>query len=305
MGRRLLCVIHNPRAGDASPTAPSLLAMLSEAGYQTRYQTRKDAWQEALQEPMDLAVVVGGDGTVGPVAKALAGRSLPFTVLPVGTANNIAKTFGIAGDARDVVARWATTRPQLLDTWTVTAGDSTAVFVESMGAGPLVPPMRHSERQHPPTFILGGAIDRARHAFRTAVMAAPSAHWSIEADGSDLSGDYIGLEAMNIRSVGPNLLLSPAADPGDGAIDLVLFREIDREQLAAVANVLSPGRFELETHRCADVRLIPPPDVTIHVDGELWPARDRREGVELRVRQAARSRIVAPDGSPNVSAEPR
>lgn len=297
MDRERLCVVHNPRAGDASPAPRSLLAMLSDAGYQPRYRSSGGAWQEALQEPTDLVVAVGGDGTVGPVALALAGRPLPFAVLPVGTANNIAKTFGIAGDAREVVAAWASTRPRAFDTWSVTAGDSSAVFVESMGAGPLVSPIAHSERHGPPTFILGGAIDRALHAFRASVAAAPVAHWSIAVDGSDLSGDYIGLEAMNIRSVGPNLPLAPDADPGDAAIDLVVIREADRErlreQLRTVSSALSPGRFELETHRCADLRLIPPPDVTVHLDSTLWPAHDRPEGVELRVRPAARSWIVA------------
>lgn len=273
--------------------------MLSEAGYQTRYRTSWDGWHESLQAPSDLVVVVGGDGTVGPVARALGGHDVPFTILPVGTANNIAKTFGIAGDGRAAVAAWASTTPQPLDIWAVTAGEASARFVESMGAGPMVPPIAASAWHTPPTFVLGGALDRARHTFCIALAAAPVAHWTIEADGRDLSGEYLGLEAMNTRSVGPNLPFAPEADPGDGAIDLVLIRESDRgrlhDRLRRAAVALSPCPLELPSYRCRELRLAPPPGITIHADSLVWPSEDR-PGTELHVRHVARSRIVAPAG---------
>src|SRR5205085_12446174 len=41
-------------------------------------------------------------------------------------------------------------------------------------------------------------------------------------DGTDYSGNYLLAEIMNIRSIGPNLFLSPDADPGDGLFEVVL-----------------------------------------------------------------------------------
>lgn len=298
-GHERVLVVHNPRAGDASPSARSLLAILSDAGYQARYRTSDDAWPEELEVPLDLVVVAGGDGTVGPVAMALGDQALPFTILPVGTANNIAKTFDITGDARDVVAAWALTEPRPFDIWTVTAGDRSTRFVESIGAGPLVPPIADSGGRAGQVLPLGGPIDRALHACRTALAAAPVERWHIEADGKDLSGDYIGFEAVNIRSVGPNLPLAPEADPGDGRLDLVLMRESDREplhaQLQAAATARPTGRFELPTYRCADVRVVPPSSATaLHIDGALWPAERGPHPDEIRVRQTAQALIVAP-----------
>jgi diacylglycerol kinase family enzyme len=48
-----------------------------------------------------------------------------------------------------------------------------------------------------------------------------------------VSEELLGLEAMNVRELGPNLPLAPDADPGDGLLDVVLVRSHDRDALAA------------------------------------------------------------------------
>ena len=58
----------------------------------------------ALDDPGDLAVVAGGDGTVAKVAIGVADTDTPTAaVLPLGTANNIGKALGVFGDIRDLV----------------------------------------------------------------------------------------------------------------------------------------------------------------------------------------------------------
>ena len=53
----------------------------------------------------------------------------------------------------------------------------------------------------------------------------------LEIDGVDHSGRYLMAEIMNINSIGPNLLLNPSADTGDGRFEIVLVRSSQREQL--------------------------------------------------------------------------
>ena len=40
------------------------------------------------------------------------------------------------------------------------------------------------------------------------------------------------VEVMNIRSIGPNMVLAPAADPGDGEFEIVLVPEAHKEKFA-------------------------------------------------------------------------
>jgi diacylglycerol kinase (ATP) len=293
--------VHNTDSGDASPPADLLLRILSEGGYHARYRTTDDAWSDVLQPPVEFVVAVGGDGTVGKVARALLGRELPFAILPVGTANNIAKTLGITGDAPSVVATWKRAQPRPFDIWNVVGpaadeGEQGLTFVESFGGGFLARSMAASSLLHPPTLILGGAIDRALYLLRKSVAEAPELAWEIELDGQDLSGRYIGVEVLNIRSVGPNLPLAPEADPGDGAVDLVLVRAADREaleqRLHSVATAQTPGPFQLPVRRGSHLRLSPPRDMLFHIDDDDWQPADEvraRPGIQLRIGHAGRA----------------
>src|SRR5207248_3312177 len=86
-----ITLIHNPGAGrQPAGDAAKLRKLLSDAGYELRYQSAKeDGWKRALKKPADLIVVAGGDGTVAKVTRRMVGRGVPIGVLPSGTANNI------------------------------------------------------------------------------------------------------------------------------------------------------------------------------------------------------------------------
>src|SRR5262245_14210951 len=93
-------LIYNPTAGDddARPTSGQLAALIREAGHQVRTQpTDEKGWSKALRKKAGLVAVAGGDGTVGKVARRLVDSGCPIAVLPMGTANNIARSLGIHG----------------------------------------------------------------------------------------------------------------------------------------------------------------------------------------------------------------
>jgi diacylglycerol kinase (ATP) len=55
----------------------------------------------AQGDRVDLVVLGGGDGTMNAAAEALLETQLPFGVLPLGTANDLARVLGIPGDPAD------------------------------------------------------------------------------------------------------------------------------------------------------------------------------------------------------------
>jgi len=62
---------------------------------------------------IDLVVAGGGDGTLNAVLQGLVGSNLPIGILPLGTANDLAKTLGVPTDleqACDVIAAGHTRR---------------------------------------------------------------------------------------------------------------------------------------------------------------------------------------------------
>src|SRR5688572_33374639 len=77
-------LVHNPGAGDESHSAKRILKRLTDAGHDaTLGLTGKRGISKALEDPGDLVVAAGGDGTIKKVALALAGRGIPLAILPI------------------------------------------------------------------------------------------------------------------------------------------------------------------------------------------------------------------------------
>ncbi|HEX8228842.1 MAG TPA: diacylglycerol kinase family protein [Chloroflexia bacterium] len=57
--------------------------------------------QQALKEKYDIVIACGGDGTVGEVATALIGRKITLGILPLGSANNVARMMHVPFDLEE------------------------------------------------------------------------------------------------------------------------------------------------------------------------------------------------------------
>jgi diacylglycerol kinase family enzyme len=104
--------------------------------------------------------------------------------------------------------------------------------------------------------------------------SSPAHRLKLALDERDLSGDYVMIEAMNIRSVGPNLCLAPNADPGDGLLDLVLVADDQREQMNRYLSDRTEGRTGdpmLPVLRGRHLR-IESEELRVHIDDDIWPA---------------------------------
>lgn len=66
-------------------------------------------------ESVDLVVAGGGDGTLNAVLQGLVGSKLPLGILPLGTANDLAKTLGIPLDLEQACAVIAQGRKRRID----------------------------------------------------------------------------------------------------------------------------------------------------------------------------------------------
>ena len=257
-------VIQNPGSGTGGPGRDRLVRLLGDEGFSVTYATTADkCWEHVLDDPGDIVMVAGGDGTVGHVAERLVGRGVPLTILGVGTANNIAKSLGVTDSVEVTVAGLRRATRRRLDAGTVRGRWGARHFLEGVGLGLFARTMCLVDERAEAGRIEPAEGDAAltrdlRYLARVLEQLRPQ-HWHIEADGGDRSGEYLLCEVMNIRSVGPNLVLAPEADSGDGWLDLVLARPDDRHQLQAYIAGRIAGRepsLELQVERVRNVRIV-------------------------------------------------
>ena len=225
-------VLHNPTAGSGDVAADDLLAALAVGGIAGRYcSTKQPAFADALAEPADLVVVAGGDGTVVKVIGQLRDRSLPLAILPLGGANNIARSLGITADPLAIArAGWRETSARRLDIGAATGPWGERLFVEAVGIGALAEATAAIDQRN----VSGPEKSRlAREALLEVLAAARPEQVRLAIDGQEVVASCLLAEIMNTASIGPRLALAPAADPGDGLLDLVYLEPEARAAMLA------------------------------------------------------------------------
>jgi diacylglycerol kinase (ATP) len=294
-------LFHNPTAGDEEHSRDRLLEALAEAGHETIYQSTKETgWTDALDRPADLVVAAGGDGTMDKVFRALAGSPLPVAVLPLGSANNVARTLGISPEkpTLEVARSWQNAHRHPFDIGELQARENGARFVECMGGGIFGDVLVRAAEQDEKLSAeekKGLGLDLLEAAIRDASARV----WEIELDGENLSGEFLAVEVMNVREIGPNVPLAPDADPGDGLLDLALVAARHREGIAAYLREREPDRhipppaMRRASGRRLRVRF--PTGCPLHVDDELWPeGTDGTEGEAALIAGRLQVQVVRP-----------
>ena len=82
-------------------------------------QPQGPLWRE---QGYDLVVAAGGDGTVGAVASHLTGTELPLAILPLGTANDVARSLYLPMDVAEACVAIAGALPMDIDVGQVMPG---------------------------------------------------------------------------------------------------------------------------------------------------------------------------------------
>jgi len=301
-----ITLIHNPGAGDGShPDQQELQGMIKAAGHDVFYQSaRNEEWADALQRPADLVVVAGGDGTVARVARRLIGGNLPFTALPMGTANNISKSLGLLGKSTEEhIAGWQDARRIKLDVGAAHGPWGEDNFIEGIGLGLFAWMMPKADASEKMASIddPDEAISYALKMLQRMLKEHQPEHIKATLDGRDISGNYLLFEAMNMPYVGPNLHLAPNADTGDGLFDVVAVTESHRAELLANLHEWHEGQPVpplLPAFRGKRLHIEATAN-NVHIDDKIWQAGDSarpgRADIDVRVLPAALECLLPPD----------
>lgn len=295
-----ILVLHNRNAGDEEPSPGRLLALLRRQGYTPHYLDLHAALESPARLPeVDFIVVAGGDGSFRQAVLKLGARRVPFALLPVGTANNIARSLGIEGGAADVIASWDESEEVPFNVGVVRGPWGEKHFVEGVGIGLFGRIIRILDN-----IAKAAAHETAARPHRvasdlraTAVLAHEMAPVRVEAslDGEKATADYLLLEALNIGRVGAGAELVSEADFSDDRFELVAAEGAERPKLLetlgnALRGLAHPSRLTVRRVREVDLLL---PRCDLRIDDEVVPVEDGTR-IEIRVDPDATVQVKVP-----------
>jgi diacylglycerol kinase (ATP) len=222
-------LLHNPTAGASHPNAKELVEAIRKAlGVKPSYFSTKNAdWKDALSKCWDTVILAGGDGTVGKSVRWLHDRKTPIVILPLGTANNVARSLGIEGDLESLLSKLPASSARSLDVGSAKGPWGKRMFLEAVGVGSIAEGVSRSGPR-PPTPI---RLDMAREDLQDLVENAEPELFELEVDGEKFAGEFLFVEFLNLSFTGPALPLAFHASPDDGLFDVVFLEAKNRKSM--------------------------------------------------------------------------
>lgn len=267
--RRRLLVIQNPTSrGAGLRRFADVVAALRARGCDVVVQRTEAAGHAidlaraaAAAGHCDVVVAAGGDGTISEVLNGLAGRALPLAVLPLGTANVLARELGLSLAPEAICGAIVDGEMRSMPLGRIRAADGTTrVFLLMAGAGfdaHVVATVNQTLKRH-----LGKGAYVAGSVKQLGSFGFP--RYRIDIDGT--SYEAASVVVAKARHYGGGFTCAPAATLADARFHVCLFERAGR--LAAVRYALALARGRLAAR----------PD--------------------YRIVQGSRIRISGPDGDP-------
>ena len=288
-----ITLIHNEKAGNGRHCREELVALLEGAGYAVTYlRYKRDDWQKALDRPAELVVAAGGDGTVAKIAAQARPGGPPLAILPLGTANNLAKALGFDRPFKELVMGWSGQRTRPFHLIEATGPWGLSRLAEGIGFAA----MEQAIEDLPETA-------RAEHACRRmadAVIRTPAEHLELRLGGETIEQGFALLEVSTVPLIGPNLRLAAAADPTQRTFAVVFVGDNpdEREALSRWIAAAADGTPAPVAIRSAERAMIRGRFRRVRLNGGVWepeapPEPDSVETIVLRC-EAEPIAFVAP-----------
>jgi diacylglycerol kinase (ATP) len=298
--RALLVINENSRQG--GDVGEAAVEMLERGGLQLQRETcdRPGDLADAIHrmaKTVDLVVLGGGDGTLSSAAPALIETALPLGILPLGTANDLARTldipFDIAAAARVILEG----ELRRIDVGEVNGKPFFNVASMGLSVG-MTRELTHDVKQR------WGKLGYAVATFRALSQARPFL-------AEIRSGDEIHrvrtlqIAIGNGRYYGGGMAVEEEAEIDDGCLNLYSLEFDHLWKLALVYPAFRKGRHgmwkEVRTMSCREVEIRTLRPKAVNTDGEITTQTPAKFRV---LRQAVSVFVPATGADPVEESEP-
>ena len=266
--RALLIINENSRQGQEGGQAA--VEVLERGGIQLQREACAGLYDLAdiirgAAKTVDLVVLGGGDGTLSSAAPGLIETGLPLGILPLGTANDLARTLGIPVDIAGAAQVIVEGKHRRIDLGEVNGKPFFNVASMGLSVG-MTRELTHDVKQR--WGKLGYAVATVRALWHMRPFSA-----------AIISGDEVHkvrtlqISIGNGRYYGGGMAVEEGAEIDDGCLNLYSMEFSHLWKLALVYPAFRKGRHgmwkEVRTMRCSEVEIRTGRSRKINTDGEI------------------------------------
>jgi diacylglycerol kinase (ATP) len=274
--RRALLLL-NPNARLGETPLEDAMRVLGEGNIEVaveRYGSAAEVSSDIVRRgrDFDLAIVGGGDGTINAAARGILETGLPMGILPMGTANDLARTLAIPlslVDAAKVIVQGHTRR--------IDAGDVNGHLFFNVASIGLAADL--ARRLTPATKKRWGRLAYAVAAFQSLLSARPFSATIVTKD-AETKVKTLQIAVGNGRHYGGGTVIEESAAIDDEHLDLYSLEVSSVWKLALMLRDFRRGSHglwrEVRTHRCVEFEIRTRRPRPVNTDGDLvtfTPAR--------------------------------
>ncbi len=267
--KHIVLVVHGARAD--RPDFRHMVGWVRERGHFVEVRVTfehgdAEAFaRDAAVRGADVAVAVGGDGTLNEVVNGLDGYDTPLGVVPLGTANDFARQAGIPPDADHAMDVILLRKPVRIDTASLNGRRFLNVSTGGIGAEATA----ETPAQVKATI---GTLAYAISGLRKLADFTPNAG-VFRGGGYVLECEFILFAVGSARSTGGGTMITPHASTTDGLLDLMVIERMTRREFARLSMRLKRGEHvgEKGVHyvRLPELTIEGARPISVNVDGEI------------------------------------
>ncbi|KQT58636.1 lipid kinase [Methylobacterium sp. Leaf456] len=265
--RRALLLV-NGKARSGGTDLDAIRNILREGGLELiEPETNRDCHETITRHApsVDLVVLGGGDGTMNAAAPALVETGLPFGILPLGTANDLARSLGLPLEAEAAAKIIPTAPEKAIDLGWVNGHyyfNVASIGFSADLAGELTAEAKKK----------WGTVGYAIAAFRLLRRARPFTV-TIEHDGTTEKVTTIQASVGNGRHYGGGMTVQEDATVDDGKLDFYSLEVDHWWRLVALLPALRRGTHgqaeDVRTFETTELKLTTRKPRAVNTDGEL------------------------------------
>jgi diacylglycerol kinase (ATP) len=219
---------------------------------------------KALTKKPGMILVYGGDGTVMEAAHGLIGTDVPLLVIPGGTANVVAKEFGIPQNVEQALQLVKKGNTVPVDTFSSSDQLGFIRINHGLFANAIITAKREQKEQ---LGTLAYTVESLKQVFNLEKTT-----YQITVDNKEIETEGLGASITNLASVGlASLKFHAKVQPHDGLLDLIVIKNLDVDLVSSIRNqtVWSSKADSIEHYQGKRVAIKLPKQENIIVDDNL------------------------------------